>query len=124
MGLLDKHLGYRAPLDGIRAAGADPSNVRFDAIDKYSVKAEGNAAGASAAVLAELAGLIAAGELEVPIAAQMGHRHRRLAVRPARSPATRRWSRRWPNSASRRRSSPPATRPTWAASPASWAAAT
>ena len=32
MGLLDKHLGYRAPLDGIRAAGADPSNVRFDAI--------------------------------------------------------------------------------------------
>jgi 8-amino-7-oxononanoate synthase len=30
--LLDKHLGYRAPLDGIRAAGADPSNVRFDAI--------------------------------------------------------------------------------------------
>ena len=33
------------------------------------VKAEGNAAGASASVLAELAGLIAAGELEVPIAA-------------------------------------------------------
>jgi 8-amino-7-oxononanoate synthase len=32
MGLLDKHLGYRAPLDGIRAAGADPFNVRFDAV--------------------------------------------------------------------------------------------
>ena len=32
MGLLDKHLGYRAPLDAIRAVGADPSNVRFDAI--------------------------------------------------------------------------------------------
>jgi 8-amino-7-oxononanoate synthase len=32
MGLLDKHLGYRAPLDGIRAAGADPSSVRFDAV--------------------------------------------------------------------------------------------
>ncbi len=32
MGLLDKHLGYRAPLDGIRAAGADPSAVRFDAV--------------------------------------------------------------------------------------------
>ena len=32
MGLLDKHLGYRAPLDAIRAAGADPSNVRFDAV--------------------------------------------------------------------------------------------
>ena len=32
-------------------------------------KAEGSAAGASAAVLAELAGLISAGQLEVPIAA-------------------------------------------------------
>jgi NADPH:quinone reductase-like Zn-dependent oxidoreductase len=42
--------------------------VRFDAVGKYGVKAEGNAAGASAAVLAELAGLIAAGELDVPIA--------------------------------------------------------
>jgi NADPH:quinone reductase-like Zn-dependent oxidoreductase len=43
--------------------------VRFDAVGKYGVKAEGNAVGASAAVLAELAGLIAAGELEVPVAA-------------------------------------------------------
>jgi NADPH:quinone reductase-like Zn-dependent oxidoreductase len=43
--------------------------VRFDAVEKYGVKAEGNAAGASASVLAELAGLIAAGKLEVPIAA-------------------------------------------------------
>jgi NADPH:quinone reductase-like Zn-dependent oxidoreductase len=42
--------------------------VRFDAAEKYGVKAEGNAVGASAAVLAELMGLIAAGELEVPIA--------------------------------------------------------
>ena len=41
--------------------------VRFDAVERYGVKAEGNAVGASAAVLAELAGLIAAGELEVPI---------------------------------------------------------
>jgi 8-amino-7-oxononanoate synthase len=32
MGLLDKHLGYRAPLDAIRSAGADPSNVKFDAV--------------------------------------------------------------------------------------------
>ncbi len=32
MGLLDKHLGYRAPLDGLRAVGADPSAVRFDAV--------------------------------------------------------------------------------------------
>lgn len=43
--------------------------VRFDAAQKYGVKAEGNAAGASTAVLAELAGLIAAGEIEVPVAA-------------------------------------------------------
>ena len=43
--------------------------VRFDAVDLHGVKSEGNAAGASAAVLAELAGLIAAGQLEVPIAA-------------------------------------------------------
>ncbi len=43
--------------------------VNFGAVGEYGVKAEGNAAGASAAVLAELAGLIAAGQLEVPIAA-------------------------------------------------------
>jgi NADPH:quinone reductase-like Zn-dependent oxidoreductase len=53
--------------------GVEPSRVdtivRFDAVQQYGVKAEGNAAGASAAVLAELAGLIAAGELEIPIAA-------------------------------------------------------
>ena len=36
---------------------------------RYGVKAEGNAAGAGAATLAELAGLIAAGQLELPIAA-------------------------------------------------------
>ena len=42
--------------------------VRFDAVDRYGVKAEGNAAGASAATLAELAGLVAAKELEVPLA--------------------------------------------------------
>jgi NADPH:quinone reductase-like Zn-dependent oxidoreductase len=42
--------------------------VRFDAVQTYGVKSEGNAVGASAATLRELAGLIAAGELEVPIA--------------------------------------------------------
>jgi NADPH:quinone reductase-like Zn-dependent oxidoreductase len=41
----------------------------FAAIDKHGVKSEGNAFGASAAVMAELAGLIDAGELEIPIAA-------------------------------------------------------
>ena len=49
----------------------EPSRVdtiaNFDAVEKYGVKAEGSAFAASAAVLAELAGLIAAGELEVPI---------------------------------------------------------
>ena len=43
--------------------------VNFGAVGEYGVQAEGSAAGASAAVLAELAGLIAAGQLEVPIAA-------------------------------------------------------
>jgi NADPH:quinone reductase-like Zn-dependent oxidoreductase len=42
--------------------------VRFDAVAKYGVKADGNGAGASAATLEELAGLIAAKELELPIA--------------------------------------------------------
>ncbi len=52
--------------------GVQPSRidtiVRFDAVAQYGIKAEGNAAGASASVLAELAGLVAKGELEVPIA--------------------------------------------------------
>jgi NADPH:quinone reductase-like Zn-dependent oxidoreductase len=41
----------------------------FGAVQQFGVKMEGSMAGASAAVLAELAELIAAGELEVPIAA-------------------------------------------------------
>jgi NADPH:quinone reductase-like Zn-dependent oxidoreductase len=53
--------------------GVEPSRIdtiaNFGAVAQYGVKAEGNAAGSSASVLAELAGLIAAGELEVPIAA-------------------------------------------------------
>lgn len=53
--------------------GVEPSRidtiVHSDAAVQYGVKQEGNAAGASSSVLAELAGLIAAGELEVPIAA-------------------------------------------------------
>jgi NADPH:quinone reductase-like Zn-dependent oxidoreductase len=52
--------------------GVEPSRidtiVRFDAPEKYGVKAEGNAVGSSASVLAELAALIAEGKLEVPIA--------------------------------------------------------
>jgi len=41
----------------------------FEAAAKYGVKTDGNAVGASAQTLAELAALIDAGELEVPIAA-------------------------------------------------------
>ncbi|HUA42204.1 MAG TPA: NADP-dependent oxidoreductase [Streptosporangiaceae bacterium] len=53
--------------------GVQPSRidtiVNFAAVADHGVKADGNAAGASAAVLAELAGLVAAGKLEIPIAA-------------------------------------------------------
>jgi NADPH:quinone reductase-like Zn-dependent oxidoreductase len=63
--------------DYVRMAVEDlavqPSRVdtiaNFEAVQKYGIKAEGSAAGSSAAVLAELAGLIAAGELEIPVAA-------------------------------------------------------
>ena len=51
----------------------EPSRVdtiaNIEAVEKFGIKAEGSAFAASAAVLAELAGLIAAGELEVPITA-------------------------------------------------------
>ena len=53
--------------------GVKPSRIdtiaNFAAVEKYGVKGDGSAVGASAQVLAELAGLIAAGELEIPIAA-------------------------------------------------------
>ncbi len=50
------------------APGRIDTIVNFGAVQEHGVKAEGNAAGASAEVLAELAGLISVGELEVPIA--------------------------------------------------------
>ena len=43
--------------------------ANFAAVAKHGVKGEGNAAGASAAVLAELAGLITSGAVELPVAA-------------------------------------------------------
>jgi NADPH:quinone reductase-like Zn-dependent oxidoreductase len=52
---------------GVRPERID-TIIDFEAVTKYGVKAEGNAAGASAAVLAELAQLIDRGELEIPIA--------------------------------------------------------
>jgi NADPH:quinone reductase-like Zn-dependent oxidoreductase len=58
----------RLALDlGVQPARID-TIANFDAVQRYGVKAEGNAAGASAGVLAELAGLIAAGQLEIPLA--------------------------------------------------------
>jgi len=53
---------------GVEASRID-TIANFEAVARYGVKGDGNGAGASASVLAELAGLIAAGELEVPIAA-------------------------------------------------------
>jgi len=53
--------------------GVEPSRIdtiaNFEAVEKYGVKGEGSAAGASAGVLAALAWLVAAGELEIPIEA-------------------------------------------------------
>jgi NADPH:quinone reductase-like Zn-dependent oxidoreductase len=68
--------------------GVEPSRVdtivNFGAAEKYGVKAEGNAAGASASVLASLAALIAGGRLDVPIEAtfplsEVADAYRRLA---------------------------------------------
>jgi NADPH:quinone reductase-like Zn-dependent oxidoreductase len=63
--------------------------IDFAAVDRFGVKAEGNAHASSAAVLAELAGLIAAGQLEVPIAdviplAQVQRAYRTLEQRHTR----------------------------------------
>ena len=43
--------------------------IDFAAVEKYGVKADGNAVGARPEVLAELAALLAKGELELPVAA-------------------------------------------------------
>ncbi len=55
------------------ALGVRPDRVDtiadFGAAEKYGVKTEGSAAGARAEVLAELAGLLDTGQLEIPIAA-------------------------------------------------------
>ena len=68
--------------------GVEPSRIDtiadFEAVAKYGVKGDGNAVGASASTLAELAALIADGRLEVPIAAtyplaQVREAYQRLA---------------------------------------------
>jgi NADPH:quinone reductase-like Zn-dependent oxidoreductase len=59
----------RIALDlGVEPARID-TIVDFAAVAELGVQAQGNAAGASAAVLADLAGLVAAKRLEVPVAA-------------------------------------------------------
>jgi NADPH:quinone reductase-like Zn-dependent oxidoreductase len=68
---LDTHGGDYVEM-ALNDLGVRPERVntiaRFDAGAKYGVKLDGNAAGASAATLAELAGLAAAKELEIPVA--------------------------------------------------------
>jgi NADPH:quinone reductase-like Zn-dependent oxidoreductase len=69
---IDTHGGGYVEL-ALNELGIAPERVdtiaRFDAVAKYGVKAEGNSAGASAGTLAELAALVADGDLEIPIAA-------------------------------------------------------
>ncbi len=52
---------------GVRPERID-TIINFEAVEKYGIKAEGNAQAANAAVLAELAQLIEQGDLEIPIA--------------------------------------------------------
>jgi NADPH:quinone reductase-like Zn-dependent oxidoreductase len=68
----------------------------FEAAAKYGVKTDGNAAGGNAQVLAELAGLVDKGLLEIPIAKvysldqvqdafrelEQGHTHGKIVLRP------------------------------------------
>jgi NADPH:quinone reductase-like Zn-dependent oxidoreductase len=82
---IDTHGGYvPLALELVVQPARIDTIVDFDAVQEYGIKAEGNSAGASAAVLAELAGLIAAGELELPVAAtyplaEVREAYRRLA---------------------------------------------
>ena len=69
---LDTHGGNYVEL-ALNELGVRPDRVdsiaRPDAAAKYGIKIDGNFAGASAATLAELADLVTAKELEIPIAA-------------------------------------------------------
>jgi NADPH:quinone reductase-like Zn-dependent oxidoreductase len=80
--------------------GVEPGRIDtiadFAAKDKYGVKIDGNAVGGNATVLAELAGLVDAGRLEIPIAAvyplaqvqdafrelEHGHTHGKIVLEP------------------------------------------
>ncbi|HEY2736316.1 MAG TPA: NADP-dependent oxidoreductase [Polyangiales bacterium] len=63
--------------------------INFAAVEKYKIKAEGNAAAANPQVLAELAKLLSEGQLEIPIAkvyplAQVRDAYRLLEMRHTR----------------------------------------
>ena len=81
---IDTHGGDYVEL-ALNELGVPPERidtvVRFDAVAKYGVKADGNAAGADAGMLGELAGLVAAKELEVPLAQTFPLREVRAAYR-------------------------------------------
>ena len=80
--------------------GVRPERVNtianFEAVEKYGVKADGNATAASASILAELAELISQGSLEIPIAhvypldavrkayqeLEQGHTHGKIVLVP------------------------------------------
>jgi NADPH:quinone reductase-like Zn-dependent oxidoreductase len=80
--------------------GVQPDRIdtiaNFPAKEKYGVKTDGNAAGSSADVLAELAGLIDKGQLEIPVAGvypltevraaytelEKGHTHGKIVLEP------------------------------------------
>ena len=80
--------------------GVQPDRIdtiaNFAAKKKYGVKTDGNAAGSSADVLAELAGLIDKGQLEIPVAGvypltevraaytelEKGHTHGKIVLEP------------------------------------------
>jgi NADPH:quinone reductase-like Zn-dependent oxidoreductase len=80
---------------GVRPERID-TIANFEAGAKYGVKTDGNAAGGNAQVLAELAGLVDQGLLEIPIAKvysldqvqdafrelEQGHTHGKIVLRP------------------------------------------
>ena len=80
---IDTHGGGYVKLAIELGAPRDRINtiIDFAAAGEYGVKAEGSEYARNAAVLAELAGLIASGKLEVPIAATFPLDHVRAAFR-------------------------------------------
>ena len=90
-GYIELALELGVPVDRIDAI------IDFEAAERYGVKTDGNAAGASPEVLAELAALVDKGALEVPVAAvypltevreayrelERRHTHGKIVLKPA-----------------------------------------